>query len=80
MKRWLVRIGGSELIVEAEAAVEAMAKFWTMWDDVDFDDDGFPDANYANISAIEVIGEEVFWDTASALAASGRDASQLNHG
>lgn len=72
MKRWLVRIGQSEAIVDADTATDAMTKFWTMWDDVDLDDEDFPDANYSNMSAIEVIGDEVFWDTESALKASGR--------
>lgn len=78
MKSWLVSIGNWRLVVEAETALEAMTKFWTEWDDVDLDE--VPDANFEWMSAIEVIGDELFMRTEDAIKASGRHLAAIERG
>lgn len=67
MKRWLVESGDIREIVEAASAQEAMSNVFTLFDN----DDDPPEPGHF-ISAIEVIGEELFWKSEDAIKAAGR--------
>jgi hypothetical protein len=68
MHRWLVASDDLREIVEAETAKDAINKVFTMFDDHD------DLRNYfgAYISAIKVVGDEIFWVTHEALIDSGK--------
>ena len=71
MKRYLVRSGNIEHIVEVEdteSAEDAMAKLFTLFDEnYSCGDDECPPAPGEVISAIEVVGQELWWDSKSAI-------------
>lgn len=66
-KRWLVRTGDIEEIVEADDVEEAMSMPFTMLDDREG-----PMGAGEYISAIEVVGEEVWAKTETAIRRAGR--------
>lgn len=72
-RRWLVQSGEIHEIVEAADAEEAMAKVFTL-----FDEDDSPPVASNVISAIEVIGEELWWPTGNAIKRAGRWASDYD--
>lgn len=68
MKRFLVQCGEHSDIIEAESHEAAAAKFWTVWDD----SADPPDANFELMSTVEIVGDQFWHDTESALRESGR--------
>ena len=70
--RYLVQMGECREIVEADTALESMANFFHCFDG---DHEKPPDITHKYISAIQVVGEELFDRTSNALKRSVRDAT-----
>ncbi len=72
-RRWLVRSGEIEEIIEADSAKAAVVKVFTTFDDTDRP----PDAG-KSISAIEVSGEEIWFSAKLAIKKAGRWAGDTD--
>lgn len=71
-KKWLVRTGNMEGVVEAESVSEATAALFAMYDDQLTGEGEEEPTTGMLISAIQVIGEEYYMTTEHALKKAGR--------